>query len=98
MKIEFAKKKIFYVIITLMLSIYAYNSLLYFNTYFEINKRSKKEYDNLLFQREKMNKEMQVLRIKIAGLKEESLDKEILKSQAKLILNYIDQEELVIFD
>lgn len=98
MKIYSLKQKIFYITIIILMSIYSYKSIFYFNTYMQNNKRLHKEHDQLSNQKEKMTTEMQTLKVKIRGLKEDTLDKDILRSQAKLILNYIDQNELVIFD
>jgi hypothetical protein len=82
----------------IMIFIYSINSFIYIVKWFRLKSDKEIEYAILQDKKEEMDKEIALLKIKVMGLREKTLNKETLEIQAKSILNMYKKDEVILYD
>jgi sensor histidine kinase YesM len=91
-------KTIFYVLIFCIFFVYSVKSISYLSSYSKQINDLLLTYSKINEQKINMEKEMLALKIKINGLKENSINYDILQTQIKINLNYSKKQEIIILE
>ncbi|MDR0484371.1 MAG: hypothetical protein LBH40_03765 [Alphaproteobacteria bacterium] len=89
-------KRILFMFILLALFVYSINSVFVIYNWLQKSTDTNEEYEILKQQNTKILEEIELLKFKTAGLKEETLNKDILETQAKSALNVARAKEIII--
>ncbi|XWO13594.1 hypothetical protein HPDP_00292 [Candidatus Hepatincola sp. Pdp] len=84
------------IIILIALLVYSVKSILYIYHWFHKTNNLDIEYSILFEQNKQMSAEIQNLQLKVNGLTEPNINKELLETQAKIHLNLSKENEFVI--
>jgi len=84
------------IIILIALLVYSVKSILYIYHWFYKTNNLDIEYSILFEQNKQMSAEIQNLQLKVNGLTEPNINKELLETQAKIHLNLSKENEFVI--
>lgn len=95
---KFLLKYTLLTVLFITLSIYSFNSLKYIVGWYLSSSTLGEEINVLEAQEKDVDKQIKVYSKKVYGLREETLDKEVLETQAKSILNMINEDEIIIVD
>ncbi|MDR2008385.1 MAG: hypothetical protein LBQ34_05380 [Alphaproteobacteria bacterium] len=89
-------KKILFVVMFIALFVYSLNSTFVIYNWLQKSTDTTEEYEILKLQNAKILEEISDLKFKTAGLKEETLNLDLLETQAKSALNFARAKEVII--
>ena len=85
-------------IIFITMFVYSVKSISYIYNWSANLEEKQIEYSLLTEKKQQMDDEIEILKVKVYGLRDESINLEILEIQAKYILNLYKKSELIIYD
>lgn len=91
-------KKILFLLMFISLFVYSINSVFVIYDWLERSNDTNTEYEILQQQNDKILEEIKLLKFKTEGLKEETLNKDLLEDQAKSILDVARTKEIIIIN
>lgn len=91
-------KKVLFVVMFISLFVYSINSIFVIYDWLQQSNDTTAEYEILKQQNDQILEEIKLLKFKTEGLKEETLNKDLLETQAKSILDVAKTREIIIIN
>ncbi len=89
-------KKVLFIVMLISLFIYSINSIFVIYDWLEKSNDTNVEFEILQQQNNKILEEIEILKFKTGGLKEDSLNKDLLETQVKSVIDVAKTKETII--